>query len=166
MDPSQQDSDSPGPVTWCGIVLATAIVLFLMQKILWLVVPGSLALVIYYVLDPFAKQMVLSGCTRNLAAATLSGLFLLVTVNGLMFLYPMVLSNMDSWQDTTSRYLAGGYSLIDSVLKGMEQQFSFARNAHLADALREYAATLQNNFVRDSLGPVALSLAAAAKLVQ
>jgi predicted PurR-regulated permease PerM len=156
----EKDSSSPGPVTWCGIIASTCVLLFLLQKILWLVVPFFLALVLYYLLDPFAKKMVLSGHTHNFAAATLSGIFLLVTINMLLFVYPMVLSHIDSWQETMSRYMAGGYSLVDSILQGLEQQFSFARNAHMADSMRSNVTSLQDNFAQKYLGTFILTIAA------
>lgn len=156
----EKDSSSPGPITWCGIIASTCLLLFLLQKILWLVVPFFLALVLYYLLDPFAKKMVLSGYTHNFAAATLSGIFLLATVNVLLLLYPMVLSHIDGWQDTLSRYMAGGYSLVDNIVKGLEQQFSFARNAHLADSMRSSVASLQENFAQHYMGSFIMTLAA------
>ena len=154
------DSSSPGPITWCGILAVTCLLLFLLQNILWLVVPFFLALVLYYLLDPFAEKMILSGYTHRFAAGTLSGIFLLATISLLMFLYPLVISNLDSWQDTLSRYLAGGYSLIDIVLKGLEQQFSFARNAQLADSVRDNVASLQSSFAERYLGSLIMTLAA------
>jgi predicted PurR-regulated permease PerM len=116
--------------------------------------------VLYYLLDPFAKKMILSGYSHNLTATTLSGLFLLLTINVLMFVYPLVLSNIDGWQSTLLRYMDGGYSLVDSVIKSLEQQFSFARNAHMADSMRDSVATLQNNFVQQHLGAYIMTLAA------
>ncbi|MCE9632721.1 MAG: AI-2E family transporter [Methylophilales bacterium] len=156
----EKDDSSPGPITWCVIIATTCVLLFLLQKILWLVVPFFLALVLYYLLDPFAKKMVLSGHTHNFAAATLSGIFLLATINVLLFLYPMVLSHIDSWQDTMSRYMTGGYSLIDSILTGLEQQFNFARNAHMADSMRSNVTALQDNFAQHYLGTLILGIAA------
>ncbi len=156
----EKDSSSPGPITWCGIIATTCVLLFLLQKILWLVVPFFLALVLYYLLDPFAKKMVLSGHTHNFAATTLSGIFFLVTINVLLFLYPMVLSHIDGWQDTMSRYMAGGYSLVDSIVKNFEQQFSFARNAHMADSMRVSVTSLQDNFAQRYLGTLIFTIAA------
>ena len=42
----------PGPVVWAVNIAATCLVLFLFQKILWLVVPFILALIVYYALLP------------------------------------------------------------------------------------------------------------------
>ena len=41
-----------GIVTWCGIIGSTCLLIFLFQKILWLVVPFLLALLLYYLLAP------------------------------------------------------------------------------------------------------------------
>ena len=50
-----------GPVTWCGIIGSTCLLLFLFQKILWLVVPFLLALLLYYLLVPLSNKLVLAG---------------------------------------------------------------------------------------------------------
>ncbi|MBI5613015.1 MAG: cyclic nucleotide-binding domain-containing protein, partial [Gammaproteobacteria bacterium] len=67
-----------GPVTWVGVIAVTCLLLLIFNKILWLVVPLLLALIIYYLLAPIEKRMVLAGFSSRLAAITLSGAFLLM----------------------------------------------------------------------------------------
>lgn len=126
----------PGPITWCGIIAVTCGLLFVFQKILWLVVPFLLALVLYYLLAPLARRLVLAGFSNDFSAAALSGAFLLGLGLWLLLLYPWALANAEAWHATFMRYLAGGYSLIDGALGGLERKFSFASNAHLADSIR------------------------------
>ena len=47
-----------GPLAWCAILAATCVLLFLFQKILWLVVPFVCGLIIYYPLFPLQQRLV------------------------------------------------------------------------------------------------------------
>lgn len=150
----------PGPIAWCGIIAATCGLLFIFQKTLWLVVPFLLALVLYYLLAPLAKRLVLAGFSVDFAAAALSGAFLLVLGLWLLLLYPWALANVEAWHATFMRYLAGGYSLIDGALSGLERKFSFASNAHLADSVRARFAAVQDHFAAEYLGAAVMALGA------
>lgn len=156
----QPSRTTPGPITWCGIIAVTCLLLFLFQKILWLIIPFLLALVLYYMLDPLAKRMALAGFSNNVAAAVLSGAFLLLLTCLLLILYPLILAKADQLQFTLTHYLSGGYSLIDNLLWNMEQKLSFARKAHLADSVREHVLSLQEHFAEDHMGTILVSLAA------
>lgn len=150
----------PGPVTWLGIIAVTCLLLLLFQKILWLVVPFLLALVLYYLLSPLARRMVLAGFSNDFAAAALCGTFMLGLGLWLLLLYPWTLANADAWHSTFMRYLTGGYSLIDGLVKGMEQKFAFARGAHLSEHLGIRFAAMQNHFAEEYLGAAILAMGA------
>lgn len=126
-----------GPVTWCGIIGSTCLLIFLFQKILWLVVPFLLALLLYYLLSPLRNKLVLSGMSSPLAATLLSGAFLLVVSGALLLVYPTVIANAGEWQHTVMRYLEGGARVVESLLYEMQQKFSFLRNSNISAELRE-----------------------------
>lgn len=148
----------PGPVTWCGIIAATCGLLFVSQKMLWLVVPFLLALVLYYLLAPLAQRLVLAGFSKDFAAGALSGAFLLLLAIGLLMIYPWALANFESWHETFMRYLAGGYSLIDGALHGLEKKFRFASSVHLADLVQARFTAMQDHFAEQYLGAAILAL--------
>jgi len=143
-----------GPVTWCGIIVGTCLLLFLFQKILWLVVPFLLALLLYYLLAPLSNRLVLAGWSTNLAATLLSGAFLLVVVGALLLIYPRVIANADEWQSTVMRYLEGGARVIEAVLHEMQQNFSFLRKGNLSVELREKTLGYAEQFSDKHLGGV------------
>ena len=58
-----------GPLVWLAVLTATCLQLFLFQKILWLVVPFLFALIIYYLLVPIQRRLVLAGLSRDAASA-------------------------------------------------------------------------------------------------
>jgi len=136
----------PGPITWCGIIAVTCLLLFLFQKILWLVVPFLLALVLYYLLAPLVKRMVLAGFSSNFSVAVLTGAFLLLVALCLLLLYPWAVANAENIPDTLTRLLNGGYSLIDSMLASLGQKFAFIRKAHLSDQVRQIFGAMQLDF--------------------
>ncbi|HEY8085429.1 MAG TPA: AI-2E family transporter [Methylophilaceae bacterium] len=151
-------NSTPGPITWAAIIATTCVMLFLSQKMLWLVVPFLLALVLYYLLEPMAKRMVLAGISRNLAASGLSGAFLLFLIAVLLILYPIILPQVDQWQNTLAHYVNGGLSLLDTVVHGLEHQFGFIRNAHLSDNIHSSVDALQEHFAERYMGTVVLTV--------
>ena len=149
-----------GPVTWCGIIGSTCLLLFLFQKILWLVVPFLLALLLYYLLVPLSNKLVLVGWSTNLAATILSGAFLLVLVCALLLIYPRVIANADEWQSTVMRYLDGGARLVEAVLYEMQQNFAFLRKGNLSVELREKTLGYAEQFSDKHLGGAIFSVVA------
>ena len=149
-----------GPVTWCGIIGSTCLLLFLFQKILWLVVPFLLALLLYYLLVPLSNKLVLVGWSTNLAATILSGAFLLVVVGALLLIYPRVIANADEWQSTVMRYLDGGARLVEAVLYEMQQNFAFLRKGNLSVELREKTLGYAEQFSDKHLGGAIFSVVA------
>jgi predicted PurR-regulated permease PerM len=150
----------PGPVAWGGIIAVTCLLLLLFQKILWLVVPFLLALVLYYLLAPLSRRLVLTGFSSDFAAAALCGAFLLVLGGWMLLLYPWALANIDAWHATFQRYLMGGYSLLDGLARSMEHKFAFARGAHLSQHLYASFTSLQDRFAAEYLGAAVMGFAA------
>ena len=79
---------SPGVLTWLATVVATCLLLFLFQKILWLVVPCLLALVLYYCLRPLMQALVRAGLKHRTAARVVAGILFLATVLAVVLLLP------------------------------------------------------------------------------
>ncbi|MDZ4202393.1 MAG: AI-2E family transporter [Gallionella sp.] len=148
----QSNPSRIGPITWCGIIGSTCLLIFLFQKILWLVVPFLLALLLYYLLSPFCKKLVMSGLSRDVAALMLSGIFLLVMTGGLLLIYPVVIANAGEWHHTLLRYFEGGSRAIETLLYAMQQKFSFLRHSDLSVAVRESMLSLAENFSDKHLG--------------
>lgn len=151
---------TPGSVTWCAIIAATCLLLLLFQKVLWLVVPFLLALVLYYMLEPLARKMEISGFSTSFTATVLSGAFLLAFSGLLLLLYPIVLTELDAMQSTLMRYLSGGYSLIENILAALEQKFSFARHAHISASVEQHLLSMQEHFAERHLGNMVMAVAA------
>lgn len=149
-----------GPLVWTCIIATTCLLLFLFQKILWLVVPFILALIIYYVLLPAVARLVLAGYSVS-AGATLVSLGAFAVLGGAMALAaPWVAAHAVSWNDWGARYLAGGIGFVLGSLASLENSFEFLAQAHLTESVRQGIADFSANFVARNLAG-AVTLAAA-----
>lgn len=131
------DRSSPakpiGPVVWASIIGITCVLLFLLQKILWLVVPFLLALVLYYLLMPLVQRLMHRGVSRPTAAALATLLFLFLATLCIVLLLPLVSANITDWQSSLARYLQGGMRLIGHTLHRLEDNFSLLARAQLSE---------------------------------
>ncbi|HEY8353392.1 MAG TPA: AI-2E family transporter [Methylophilaceae bacterium] len=143
----------PGPLTWAGILAVTCLLLFVFKKVLWLVVPFLLALILYYMLQPLARRMILAGVSSNIAAISLSGLFLLVISICILSFYPLAIANADAWQTALARYLAGGATLLESMMQSFKEQFGFLRQAQFDENLylrfRDFSTHFSDRYLGD-----------------
>ena len=135
MNSAQNNSSGKpiGPVMWASIIGTTCVLLFLLQKILWLVVPFLLALVLYYLLMPLVQRLMFRGMSRPMAAALATALFLLCAVLSVVLLLPLVSANVTDWQNSLMRYLQGGMHLVEQTLHRLEDNFSLLARAQLSE---------------------------------
>ena len=84
----RREAYRPGPFVWLSILVATCLLLFLFQKILWLVVPFLLALIGYYLFFPLQQRLVLCGLSRDNSAAVVCGSAFAVALGALLMLFP------------------------------------------------------------------------------
>lgn len=150
----------PGPVTWVGIIAVTCLLLLIFKTILWLVVPFLLALILYYLLAPLAKEMVLAGFSSHLAAITLSGAFLLAIGLAVLLFYPLAIANADSWQSSFTNYLSGGAALIENILHSLQQRFTFLHNAQFGEDIYRQFRDFYEHFSDKYLSGMMYGLAA------
>lgn len=149
-----------GPVVWSGIIAATCLLLFLLQKVLWLVVPFLLAMVIYYCLRPAMQRLALAGIRDDTAAFIVGGGFIVLLLMAGVWAAPWLTARMVFWQESLERYVGGGLLLLQNSLTGLESQFAFLRRAHLADTVSARMASLSDAFVQQQLPGFILGMAA------
>ena len=152
--------DIPGPVSWIGIIATTCLTLFLFKKILWLGVPFILALILYYMLAPLAKKMVLSGFSSEFAAISLSGAFLLVIALLVLMFYPLAIANANNWQDHFVHYLSGGAVLMDHLLQAMQARFTMLQSMQFGNDIYQQFRDFSEHFSDKYLGNIAFGVAA------
>lgn len=149
-----------GPIVWLAIMVVTCLLLVVFEKILWLVVPALLALIIYYLLHPLQQRLVLHGISHESAAIVVGGVAFVVAGLVVLFAAPGLAARLAMWNETLTRYLEGGYRLIDRTLLALEGEFAFLARAHVAAnvnvALREFLDT----FAQKYLAGLALTIGA------
>jgi predicted PurR-regulated permease PerM len=124
-----------GPIVWTLIVLITCVLLFVLQKILWLVVPALLALILYYALHPMMRRFIYAGMNREAAAAlAMAGFLAVMTVIGVI-MTPWTASRLGSWHDIVLGYVQGGMNLLTVSLHNLEKSWPTLANARLAETV-------------------------------
>ena len=150
----------PGPLAWAGILCATCLLLFIFQKMLWLVVPFLFGLIGYYLLCPLQQRLVLAGLSRD-RAATLVGLVAgTLAVAVLLPAVSWVGAHLVVWQAACERYIDGGLRFVAETLAFAEQNFAIAAKARLSVRLAGQIETLGDQFVATYLTDAALGMAA------
>jgi predicted PurR-regulated permease PerM len=146
----------PGALTWLVIILATCSLLFLFQKILWLVVPGLLALVLYYCLQPLVQALIRVGFKHRTAARIVAGILFLATVLVLVLLMPVAASRAAGWKDLAAHYVQGGLDFLKTTEESLAQQLPLLRKSAI---LRDSPANLDaigEQFAEKYLGVLVL----------
>jgi len=151
--------NAAGPATWVGILAATCLLLVVFKKILWLVVPILAALIIYYLLAPLEKRLVLAGFSRRLAAVTLSGAFLMMLGFLVLLLYPIVVANANDWQASLIRYHAGGTTMLENMLHSLQEHVPFLQHAKFGDEIHQQFRDITEHFSEKYLGSMVLGIA-------
>lgn len=149
-----------GPIVWAAIIAGTCLILFLFQKILWLVVPFVLALIIYYALLPLKLRLVLGGMSHDRAAGWVSsGAFALLALSAALG-FPKLLAEAMTWQDSALRYLNGGIRFLTASMVQLERRFDMLAQVHASAELTRQIAEFSAHFAEKYVPAIAMTLAA------
>ena len=147
-----------GPIVWAIIIATSCTLLFLLQKVLWLVVPLLIGLILYYLLSPVMTWLMYRGMRRHSAAtAVMAGFVLALVLIGIWWV-PNQLSHMVDWKTASEKYLAGGVAFLDRTLRALEGRWSYLAQAHVADNTSLKLTQLTGN-AQQYLQPLALAIA-------
>jgi predicted PurR-regulated permease PerM len=101
-----------GAVTWLVIILGTCLILFVFQKVLWLVVPALLGLALYYSLRPLVRGLVRIGLSHRMATRAVAAILFAAMVLLVVFLFPVAAARAAGWKAMTAHYLQGGLDFL------------------------------------------------------
>src|SRR5262245_54436930 len=99
----------------------TCLLLFLFQKIIWLVLPVLLSLMAYYGLRPALDALVLRGLRHNSAAKCVWILLQLLTAALVLATALLIMAKGAAWQSNLDRYLTGGQNLLKQTAGSLEK---------------------------------------------
>ena len=151
------EAQETGPLVWVAIITATCLALFLFQKILWLVVPFLLALILYYLLAPPVRWLVLRGWTVDAATGLVMSFLVATAVTGILLGFPWLASHMIDWQDSLSRYINGGLQLVDRTLLMLEANWSVLADAEIAAKVSTQLNYWSTNFADQQVESILMS---------
>lgn len=146
-----------GPVVWSAIIGTTCLLLFFLQKLLWLVVPALLALILYYLLYPLMNRLIFRGVSRDSAAAVIMLWFLALMSAGGLMLAPWLTQRFASANASVTRYIQGGLKLLDQSLRALETAWEPLANANLAATVAQRLQNAGGHFA-EYIEPVAMGV--------
>jgi predicted PurR-regulated permease PerM len=118
-------------MTWCVIILITCLSLYLFEWVIWLVVPGLLALVGYYCLQPLVQALVRAGLKHRTAGKVVTGLLFLVTMLGVVLLFYVAATRAASWQAVTAHYVQGGLDFLGKTEGALAEKLPLLKKSAL-----------------------------------
>lgn len=147
-----------GAVTVLLTILLTCAVLFLCQKIIWLVVPGLLALMICYCLRPLVDRLVLRGLSHEMAVTGTIILLLILTVAVVLCSTPLLFRKAAQLQESVDRYVAGGQNLLRRTIQTLEDVAPMLKRASLGRQVDARLHEFTGQFAERNLGKLTLEL--------
>ena len=125
------DERQPGVLTWGVIIGVTCLILYMFERIIWLVVPGLLALVVYYCLQPVVQALVRAGLRHQTAAKVVAGLLFLVTVLGVVLLSSLAVTRAAAWKTATAHYVQGGLDFLRQTERALAEKLPMLERSSL-----------------------------------
>jgi len=147
-----------GPIVWLCIIGGTCLSLVLLRQVLWLVVPFMLGVILYYMLMPITIRLLLLGASRNVAAMTVAGGFLLVLVLTALFSSPWIFAHVSSWQDMIGHYLDGGTAFVRNSALMLENRFAVLQKVHLTQLVDMRLNGYSDNFAQQHIADFIVSV--------
>jgi predicted PurR-regulated permease PerM len=148
----------PGPATWAVAIVVTCLVLFAFQKIIWLLVPGLLALMLYYCIRPVVERIVRRGLSQNAAVNLVMGTFFLITLVLVVRAGLGVAARIAEWQSGTARYVEAGQNLMRRTITSIEQRIPALQRAPLGAPFERPIDESAGELAMKHLGPIAIGV--------
>jgi predicted PurR-regulated permease PerM len=148
----------PGALTLLIAIVITCLLLFLFQKLIWLVVPFLLALMLYYCLRPIVGFLVLRGMNHEAASRTVWLLLQIATAVALIAGTLFVAKHSDAWHDDFSRFALGGRNMIVKSIAAVEKLIPPLQEMNFSAQAEQRLQQFSDRFAEKWLLPVALLL--------
>jgi|SRR5581483_7088208 predicted PurR-regulated permease PerM len=149
-----REESQPSVLTWLLVILATCLILFVFQKILWLVVPGLLALVLYYCLQPLVQMLVRAGVRHGTAAKLVAGALFAATAITLVLLLPLVTARASTWKAVTIRYVQGGLDFARKTEEALAEKFPALQKSSIFGNSELNVNSISGQFAEKYLGAI------------
>jgi predicted PurR-regulated permease PerM len=148
----------PAVWTWGVIIVVTCLMLYLFERVLWLVVPGLLALVGYYCLQPLLQTLVRAGLKHRTAGKVMTGLLFLVTVFGVILLLSFAATRAAGWKAVTAHYVQGGLDFLGKTEGLLAEKLPMVKRSALMRSTPANLDAAAGQFVDNYLGGLLLQM--------
>ncbi len=147
-----------GMLTWLVVIVVTCLILFFFQKILWLVVPGLLALVWYYCLQPVVHVFVRMGLKHRTAAKLVTMVLFALTVLLVVLLLSIAAARATVWKAQIMHYLQGGLNFLRATEETLAQRLPSLRKSTFVQSSQWNLDALGEQFAEKYLGVLLLQM--------
>ncbi len=148
-----------GPIVWLCVLFATCLLLFLLPKLLWLLMPFLFAMILYYILVPAVSRLTLLGLPREIASVLVGGIFFILLALGLAYGINSFTARAGSLQDMLAHYVDGGIRFVRNTTMALEVNFSILRKAHASETVNAWMASNTDNFAQQYVANILVSMA-------
>lgn len=146
----------PGVLMWVVIVAATCLILYLFERVLWLVIPGLLALIGYYCLQPWVQALVRAGLRHRAAGKVVTILLFLATCLAVILLLSVATVRGASWKAEVIHYLQGGLNFVGKSEAWLEKKIPDLKTSALIQGTPTNLDAATRQFVENYLGKLLL----------
>ncbi len=148
-----------GPVVWTGIVLATCLLLVLLEHSLWLAIPFTFGIILYYILLAPMQRLIRAGVGQDAAAIIVGGGFFTLLTLAIVLGFSWASVPADSVQNLMGRYMNGGLAFINNTLALLEGEFPSLEQLHLGQVITQRYTAFTETFVQKHLAGVLVTAA-------
>ncbi|HAT32580.1 MAG TPA: AI-2E family transporter [Janthinobacterium sp.] len=149
-----------GPVVWSAIIGATCVLLFLLERVLWLAVPFLLAIILYYILLGPMQRLIRAGFGQSAAVLIVVALFFATAILAGIAAVTWIDPPSGSWQEMVEHYLNGGVAFVRGSVLSLEYKFPLLHQVHLSKIVNRRFAAYSDNFAQKHLTDILMSVAA------
>ncbi len=146
----------PGALTWAINVAVTCLLLYLFERILWLVIPALLALVGYYCLKPLVQVLVRTGLKQRTAGKVVAIVLFLATCLAVIVLLSVATTRGTAWKAEAVHYLQGGLNFVRMTEASLQKRMPELKTSALVQSTPTDLNVATKQFVENYLGKLLL----------
>jgi len=124
------------PVIWVGVIGATLGAIILLDRLAWLALPLILAVVFYYLVQPFLAYLQTQGVLPNQALAIFLVVASMLCGVAALTVLPAMLNSVSQFQTNLPDTMARLTQIAAEFLKNIEARFPLAQKAGLSEGLQ------------------------------
>lgn len=145
----------PGAATLLIVIFSTCLLLFLFQKIIWLILPALLALMLYYCLQPAVQFLVFRGVSHETAVKSVWFLLQLISAVVVFKTFFILMAKSGTWQDSFNNYAAAAQNLLNRTTGSLERMIPAVKETGLSSQINQQFQQFTENPSGKNLLPAA-----------